>query len=134
MQDDISEDGTINFLPNRLNRQPVVVRGLTADELWGSVGVSGVAGLALGIGLAVLTGQVGMVPTSILVCITLAIFIGGGFLRRQKRGKPQTWLYRQIQWQVRCCYPGLARFIGAEGLINRTGAWEVRRKQTRRVA
>lgn len=134
MHDNVSENGTIGFLPERLNRQPVVVRGLTADELWGSVGVIGVAGLALGIGLAVLTGQIGMVPTSILVCITLGIFVGGGFLRRQKRGRPQTWLYRQTQWQVRCRYPGLAHFVGADNLINHSGAWEVRRKQTRRVA
>ncbi len=26
-------DGTVTFLPHRLNRQPVVVRGLAADEL-----------------------------------------------------------------------------------------------------
>lgn len=66
MQNDKSEDGTVIFLPNRLNCQPVVVRGLTADELWISVGVTGATGLVLGIGLAVLTGQIGMVPTMML--------------------------------------------------------------------
>lgn len=32
------DDGTLRFLPNRLNRQPVIVLGLTADEMWLSVG------------------------------------------------------------------------------------------------
>jgi conjugative transfer region protein (TIGR03750 family) len=132
MQNDKSEDGTVIFLPNRLNCQPVVVRGLTADELWISVGVTGAAGLVLGMVLAVLTGQIGMVPTTILLCIAAGIFVGGGMIRRQKRGRPPIWLYRQIQWQVRCRYPGLAHFIGAAGLINRTGGWEVRRELTRR--
>ena len=133
MRDDVSEDGTIRFLPNRLNRQPVVVRGLTTDELWITVGVSGAVGLVLGMGLAVLTGQIGMVPTTILLCIAAGIFVGGGMIRRQKRARPQTWLYRQIQWQIRCRYPLLAHFIGADNLINRTGVWEVRRTQQRRV-
>jgi len=29
---DSLHDGTVTFLPHRLNRQPVVVRGLTADD------------------------------------------------------------------------------------------------------
>ena len=38
----IRADGTVAFLPHRLNRHPVVVRGLTADELWICCGLSGV--------------------------------------------------------------------------------------------
>ncbi|WP_349970775.1 DUF3487 family protein [Pseudomonas caspiana] len=38
-------DGTLHFLPNRLNRQPVIVLGMTADELWLSVGLSALVGL-----------------------------------------------------------------------------------------
>lgn len=34
-------DTLVTFLPHRLNRQPVVVRGLTADELWICAGLSG---------------------------------------------------------------------------------------------
>ncbi|MCR3861671.1 TIGR03750 family conjugal transfer protein, partial [Pseudomonas aeruginosa] len=33
-QQHVRADGTVTFLPHRLNRHPVVVRGLTADELW----------------------------------------------------------------------------------------------------
>ncbi|HUH38422.1 MAG TPA: DUF3487 family protein, partial [Spongiibacteraceae bacterium] len=34
MSDEIErlEDGTVRFLPERLNRDPVVLRGLTSDE------------------------------------------------------------------------------------------------------
>jgi len=120
-------DGTVNFLPHRLNRQPVVVRGLTADELWITVGITGVAGLLAGIPLGIMTGQIGMVPTSILICIALGIFVGGGILRRQKRGRPDTWLYRQLQWQIRIRYPMLCSMLGASHLITRSGRWTPRR-------
>lgn len=62
----------MNFLPHRLNRQPVIVRGLTADELWITAGLSAVAGLALGIMLAMMVGHLALAPTSILVCIAVA--------------------------------------------------------------
>uniref|UniRef100_UPI00397B3FB3 DUF3487 family protein n=1 Tax=Citrobacter braakii TaxID=57706 RepID=UPI00397B3FB3 len=45
---DVRPDGTVAFLPHRLNRHPVVVRGLTADELWVCAGLSGAAGLSVG--------------------------------------------------------------------------------------
>lgn len=45
-------DGTVAFLPHRLNRHPVVVRGLTADELWVCSGLSAAAGQVAGLPLA----------------------------------------------------------------------------------
>lgn len=44
----IRADGTVTFLPHRLNRHTVVVRGLTADELWIFHGLSSGAGLLVG--------------------------------------------------------------------------------------
>ena len=120
-------DGTVNFLPHRLNRQPVVVRGLTADELWISSGIGGLAGLLVGIPLTVMTGQVGMAPTSIFIAICLSIFVGGGILRRHKRGRPDTYLYRQLQWQIRVRYPVISDMLGGSHLITRTGRWTTRR-------
>ena len=120
-------DGTVGFLPHRLNRQPVVVRGLTADELWVCAGLFGVIGLALGIAIAVLTGLIAMAPTMVLVMIALGIFVGGSILRRQKRGRPDTWLYRQIQWQMRVYIPVLAPYTGGDTLIVRSGHWTTRR-------
>ena len=40
-------DTLVTFLPHRLNRQPVVVRGLTADELWICAGLSAAVGAHL---------------------------------------------------------------------------------------
>lgn len=127
MEQHLSEDGTVTFLPNRLNRQPIIVRGLTADEMWLTAGVTGVGGLLLGIGVAVMTGQIGMAPTTVLVCMALGIFGGGSLIRRKKRGRPETWLYRQAQWYIVCNYPMLSSWIGGRQLINRTGWWTTRR-------
>jgi conjugative transfer region protein (TIGR03750 family) len=120
-------DGTISFLPHRLNRQPVVVRGLTADELWICTGLSATAGFGLGIPFAWLTSSLAVIPTTIVVSIAAGLFIVGGLLRRHKRGKPETWLYRQLQWQIAKNCPALACQLGAGSLINRTGFWAVRR-------
>ena len=59
-------DTLMTFLPHQLNRQPVVVRGLTADELWICAGLSAAAGFALGLPLAWLTHSIAMVPTLIV--------------------------------------------------------------------
>ncbi|RIJ09677.1 TIGR03750 family conjugal transfer protein [Pseudomonas sp. 91RF] len=122
-----TSDGTITFLPHRLNRQPVVVRGLTADELWICTGISASAGLALGLPIAWLASSVAVLPTAIVASIAAGLFIVGGLLRRQKRGRPETWLYRQIQWWFANHLPLLSRQVGAGELITRTGYWAVRR-------
>lgn len=131
-EDYLLEDGTVNFLPNRLNRQPVIVRGLTADELWLTVAITGLLGLGLGIMAALLTGQIGMAPTTVLVSIAAGVFVGGSLLRRKKRGRPDTWLYRQMQWQIKQRMPMLEKLTGAKTLITLTGSWEVKRERLAR--
>ena len=84
-------DGTVTFLPHRLNHQPVVVRGLTADELWICAGLSAAAGLLVGIPLALLLSTIALVPTLVVVGIALGVFVGGAVMRRQKRNRPETW-------------------------------------------
>ncbi|CAB5671025.1 conjugative transfer region protein [Delftia tsuruhatensis] len=116
-------DGTVAFLPHRLNRHPVVVRGLTADELWMCCGLSALLGLLLGGLLAVLFASIALVPTSIVGGIALGVWVGGGFLRRQKRGRPETWLYRHLQWRLACNAPLLAGPLGAKSLITWSGHW-----------
>ena len=120
-------DQTLTFLPHRLNRQPVVVRGLTADELWACTGISAMLGLLAGLPLAWLSHGVAMVPTLMLVAVACGVFFGGGLLRRQKRGRPDAWLYRQLQWMLCQRCPLLGRYVGGEGLILRSGAWSTRR-------
>ena len=124
-----SRDGLVTFLPHRLNRQPVVVRGLTADELWICAGLSAAAGLVLGVPLAWMTSSIAMVPTLVVAGIGIGVFVGGGLLRRMKRGRPDTWLYRQLQWRVALRYPALAARVGGGQLVTRTGCWSTRRQR-----
>ncbi len=126
---DGERDGTVTFLPHRLNRQPVIVRGLTADELWITVGLAATCGLLLGIPLAFLTHSIAMAPTMIVGSIAAGVFFGGSMLRRQKRGRPDTWVYRQIQWWVRRRYPALSVYMGGGALITRGGYWTTRRSR-----
>jgi conjugative transfer region protein (TIGR03750 family) len=124
-------DTTVAFLPHRLNRQPVIVRGLTADELWVTVSLSAAGGLALGIAFATLTQRIAMVPTVIVVSVAVGVFAGGTVLRSQKRGRPETWLYRQMQWWVARRLPVLAGYLGARDLITRSGPWTTHREKRR---
>ncbi|WP_339430160.1 TIGR03750 family conjugal transfer protein [Pseudomonas taetrolens] len=130
MSESVRADHTLTFLPHRLNRQPVVVRGLTADELWACTGISASLGLFIGLPLAWLSHSVAMVPTLMLLAVACGVFFGGGLLRRQKRGRPDAWLYRQLQWTLCQRYPLLARYVGGERLILRSGAWRTRRDRT----
>lgn len=127
-------DGLVTFLPHRLNRHPVVVRGLTADELWICSGLSAVAGFSAGMPLAWLTHSIAMVPTLIVAGIGMGVFVGGGFLRRQKRGRPDTWLYRQLQWRLALRYPSLAAYAGGCELITRSGWWSTQRQRSAAAA
>ena len=129
MNASLRADHTLTFLPHRLNRQPVVVRGLTANELWACTGVSATLGALIGLALAWLSSSVAMVPTLMLIAVVGGVFFGGGLLRRQKRGRPDAWLYQQLQWVLCQRYPLLARYVGGEGLILRSGAWRTHRSR-----
>jgi len=125
-----TRDGLVTFLPHRLNRHPVVVRGLTADELWICAGLSAAAGFVVGVPLAWLTHSIAMVPTLVVAGIGIGVFVGGGLLRRHKRGRPDTWLYRQLQWRLALRYPALAAHVGGGQLITRSRLWGTRRPQS----
>lgn len=124
---------SVTFLPHRLNRQPVIVRGLTADELWITVGLSAACGLTMGIPLATLSNQWAIVPTAMVLSVAGGIFFGGSVLRRQKRGRPETWLYRQLQWRFRRRAPAFSVYLGGSDLITRSGYWATRRTMTERA-
>jgi conjugative transfer region protein (TIGR03750 family) len=125
-------DGTVAFLPHRLNRHPVVVRGLTADELWICSTLSGMLGAIAGLPLAILFAMIAIVPTCVVFGIALGLFTGGGLMRRLKRGRPETWLYRQLQWWIAVRHPALAPLIGPD-IITRSGRWTARRTRRSRT-
>lgn len=103
-------DGTLRFLPTRLNRQPVIVLGLTADEMWVTVAFSGLLGICLGFAAA-------------------GLFVGGKLLRRHKRGKPETWLYRHLQWSIATRWPLLTAWTGGADLVTHSDRWSTRRSE-----
>lgn len=93
----MEKDETIQFLPERLNRQPVVFRGMTISELLVVFGVGFVVGLLLGIVATVLIGDWALIPTCALGFAFLFTFKGGNVIARLKRGKPDTWLPRYLE-------------------------------------
>lgn len=129
MSDDIErlEDGTVIFIPERLNRDPVVLRGLSSDEMWVALGVGGSVGLLLGIPLAFLTASVAMAPTLMIVMMAVALLGGGSLLRRAKRGRPETWLYRQLEWILAAKWK-----LTGSPLVVHAGPWTVRRTRRHR--
>jgi conjugative transfer region protein (TIGR03750 family) len=120
-------DGTVSFLPHRLNRQPVVVRGLTSDELWICTGLSGSTGFLLGLALAWVGSNIALLPTCIVAAIAVGVFAGGGLLRRLKRGRPDTWLHRRLHSWGSLRYPGLTQRLGFPALVQCSGFWTTRR-------
>lgn len=121
-------DGTLMFLPERLNRDPLVLRGLTDTEMRYALACGAASGFLIGIPLAIVSASIAMVPTCVFAMATLALLSGGSVLRRMKRGKPDTWFYRRLEW-------GLANGLGLyhAALILRSGPWTVRRTRRLRV-
>lgn len=122
-------DGTVVFLPERLNRDPTVLRGLTNDEMWVALGVGALVGLLLGVPLAIATASIAVAPTSMIVSMAVVLLAGGTLLRRAKRARPETWLYRKVEWIL------VSRWRLKRGsLILHSGAWTVRRSRRLRPA
>ncbi|EBM5747153.1 TIGR03750 family conjugal transfer protein [Salmonella enterica] len=112
---------TIEFLPDRLNREPVVFRGMTTSELFIALSGGFAAGLIGGIFPAAVLGIWALIPTGALAGAALAILVGGKWLARIKRGRPDTWLYRVMgAWFARHGY-------GDIRLVQKSAVWVIRR-------
>jgi len=122
---DILDDGTLSFLPVRLNNQPVVMGGLTADEMWTTVAISGGLGLVIGLLTAVLFGNWALIMIGGLIGGVLGLTVTSRILRRMKRGRPETWVYRQLQLNVALHFSS----FNSSRLITRSGAWTCRRSE-----
>jgi len=121
----ILDDGTLSFLPVRLNNQPVVVGGLTADEMWATVALSAGIGFVLGFPIALLFGNWALIMVGALVGGALGLTLASRILRRMKRGRPETWVYRQFQLNVALHFPT----HNPSRLITRSGAWTCHRSE-----
>jgi len=119
---DLLEDGTLRFLPNRLNTQPIVVGGLTTFEMFATIGVCSAAGFIIGLPLAFVVNPA--MPILCMLGVTcLGLTVASRLLRRWKRGRPETWLWRQVEWKL--AHWGLA----GRRLVIRSGAWTVKRME-----
>jgi conjugative transfer region protein (TIGR03750 family) len=87
-------------------------------------------GFGAGVPLALAFSKIALLPTAIVVAIAIGVFGGGSALRRLKRGRPDTWLYRQLQWRLTSRQPLLGRFVGGRQLVTRSGYWTTRRSRT----
>lgn len=115
---------SIEFLPDRLNREPVIFRGMTTTELFIALGGGLLTGLVCGIFPAVLLGIWALIPTGALAGAAIAILAGGKWLARLRRGRPDTWLYRSLgAWFAR-------RGFGDPKLIQQSTVWVIRRSIT----
>lgn len=86
-------DGTLIFLPERLNRDPAVLRGLTNDEMW-LAGFGAVLGILLGVPLAIATASIAVAPTSMIAGMALVLVhscVG-------PNGPARNWLARKLEW------------------------------------
>ncbi|MGY2502049.1 TIGR03750 family conjugal transfer protein [Pseudomonas azotoformans] len=99
------------------------LNGLTADEMWATLALSAGTGLVVGVLAAILTHIWALIIAAAMLFAVLGLTLASRFLRRWKRGRPDTWLYRQMQLNV-------ARYLptwNKAHLITRTGAWTCRR-------
>ncbi|EBZ4144331.1 TIGR03750 family conjugal transfer protein [Salmonella enterica subsp. enterica serovar Kottbus] len=115
---------TIEFLPDRLNAETVVFRGFTTPELGYAALIGAVAGLMLSLILMLITGiSWPVIPTCTLITPLVFIFIGGRFLVRFKRNKPNFYLYLRIQKLL--SHIG----IGSQFLVRHDRNWSLRRSK-----
>ncbi|WP_185265973.1 TIGR03750 family conjugal transfer protein [Halopseudomonas xiamenensis] len=113
---------TISWVPKRLNAAPVVFRGMTGKE----VATLTLAGLGVftpvGIVAALIMGVIAMAPTVAFLGAGLTLFFGGTIMRRLRRGRPTSLMYRQLQFYLAC-----KGFSSAEKLITQTARYSIRR-------
>ncbi|EDW2793177.1 TIGR03750 family conjugal transfer protein [Salmonella enterica] len=112
---------TLPFLPDRLNRAPIVWRGLTTSELLLALlgGLGG--GAALGVALALFFHSWPPIPAAALAGAALLIQGGGRILARLKRGKPDSWLLQALfAWLER-------RHLRGAQLVQHSAVWTLRR-------
>jgi conjugative transfer region protein (TIGR03750 family) len=115
---------SIDFLPKRINDAPVVFRGMTLREVCIMAVTGFVSGMLPGIVLAILFGMPAMAPTVAVAVMALALVAGGTVMRRLRRGRPPSLLYRQIMYRL--AIYGI--HTGGETLITRSSTYRIGRE------
>ncbi|CCW28975.1 TIGR03750 family conjugal transfer protein [Xenorhabdus nematophila] len=113
---------TIQFMPDRLNSEPVVYRGLTTPELGLAALFGSMMGFFISFFFVSFTGWV-IIPTLLLIMPLFVVFFGGKYLTHLKRGKPENYIYRQLMLRKR------KWGVGDTALIIHDQAWSLRREK-----
>ncbi|MDO5055665.1 MAG: TIGR03750 family conjugal transfer protein [Pasteurella oralis] len=93
---------TIAFIPERLNRRPPVFRGMTFFELVLVLLIGSGIGAVFGLLLALFFHlDWYVIPMGMLVVGFLSTRFGGAYISRLKRGKPDTWLDRFVEFKFK---------------------------------
>lgn len=111
----------IDFLPDRLNNPPVVWKGFTSGEFL----LAAITGVIAGIPAAVPLAMVPFIgwlafPTCMLLMPLIVSFLGGGWIARYKRGKPENYIWQRLE-EIRC------RARLSRSMVLDSRAWEVKR-------
>lgn len=111
---------TISFIPEYINRKPSVHRGMTLAELALVISSGAIVGGIIGFSMMLLTGLGWyLIPAGMGLLGWLSTRFGGSIISRLKRGKPESWLDRYIEFKI---YP--SRFI------NQNSTWSILRSST----
>jgi hypothetical protein len=121
-------DGTLVFLPERLNRDPAVLRGLTNDEMWVALGTGAVVGLLLGVPLAIATASIAVAPTSMIAGMAVVLLPVAHYCVGPN-GPARDLVVPQARMDT-----GQPLAPGSRKLILHSGAWTVRRSRRLRPA
>lgn len=120
---------TIQFIPTRLNATPVVFRGMTGKEVVLCTAIGLLSFLPVGLIGWAIVGMGAMVPTCMFLGAALFLWFGGTLMRRLRRGRPTSWIYRRLQWQLKKA--GFPFVPGGYELIQTSMRWRIRRDGVR---
>lgn len=108
---------TILLIPSLINKSPVVYRQMTVSELFIVISIGATAGLLLGLMVFVaLQLSAILILIFVLLGCVAGVYLGGAYLSRLKRNKPDTWLERYIDFKL-----SSAKFI------TRDQIWSIKR-------
>lgn len=111
----------VEFLPDRLNGEPVVFRGLTTSEMFLLLKLGAVLWFPVGIVICAFFG-IALIGVGVGAVLTLGtIVIGGNVMQRKKRGKPDNYHVRHLK-----CLAQDKR-LSSYGFTRYTGPWSVAR-------
>ncbi len=95
------QNTTIGFIPERINRRPVVTRGMTFFELVIVLITGAIVGAFVGLLVMILFGLGWFIITvGMLIFGFLFLRFGGFYISRLKRGKPDSWLDRWVEFKL----------------------------------